>query len=195
MTADRGRRPDNVRGRKRDTDRTNAILEAAGELLLEVGYDRLRIQDVAERAVSGTGAIYRRWPNKQALVAEAIRAMPDADTEVTDDPVADLRALVARQCLATAEKPDLVPGLISAMRSDPGIEDAVKAGYSLEHLRNTIARIIGPDHTHLTLLTELTPASPSTPPTPFLSTSTNVSAPVVASRLKTATASSSSPPA
>ena len=158
MTADTGRRPDNVRGRKRDTDRTDAILEAAGELLLEVGYDRLRIQDVAERAVSGTGAIYRRWPNKQALVAEAIRAMPDADAEVTDDPVADLRALVARQCLASAEKPDLVPGLISAMRSDPGIEDAVKAGYSLEHLRNAIARIIGPDHPHLTLLTELTPA-------------------------------------
>ena len=158
MTADTGRRPDKVRGRKRDTDRTDAILEAAGELLLEVGYDRLRIQDVAERAVSGTGAIYRRWSNKQALVAEAIRAMPDADVEVTDDPVADLRALVARQCLASAEKPDLVPGLISAMRSDPGIEDAVKAGYSLEHLRNAIARIIGPDHPHLTLLTELTPA-------------------------------------
>ena len=158
MAVDIARRPEKTRGRKRDTDRTDAILEAASELLLEVGIDRLRIQDVAERAGSGTGAIYRRWPNKEALLAEAIRAMPDADAEVTDDPVADLRALVNQKCFAAADKPDLVPGLISAMRSDAGIEDAVKAGYNLEYLRSAIARVIGPDHPHLDLLTELTPA-------------------------------------
>ena len=158
MTTDTGRRPEKTRGRKRDADRTDAILEAAGELLLEVGFDRLRIQDVAERAGSGTGAIYRRWPTKEALLAEAIRAMPDLDPDVTDDPVADLRALVTHKCFASADKPDLVPGLISAMRSDAGIEHAVKAGYNLEHLRDAIARIIGPDHPHLNLLTDLTPA-------------------------------------
>ena len=158
MTLNTARRPEKIRGRKRDTGRTDAILEAAEELLLDVGYDKLRIQDVAERAGSGTGAIYRRWPNKEALVAEAIRNMPDPDAEVTDDPVADLRALVDRKCFAAADKPDRVPGLISAMRSNAGIEDAVKAGYHLEHLRNAIARIIGPDHPHLDLLTELTPA-------------------------------------
>ncbi len=158
MTLNTARRPEKIRGRKRDTGRTDAILEAVEELLLDVGYDKLRIQDVAERAGSGTGAIYRRWPNKEALVAEAIRNMPDPDAEVTDDPVADLRALVDRKCFAAADKPDRVPGLISAMRSNAGIEDAVKAGYNLEHLRNAIARIIGPDHPHLNLLTELTPA-------------------------------------
>ncbi len=158
MTLNTARRPEKIRGRKRDTGRTDAILEAAEELLLEVGYDKLRIQDVAERAGSGTGAIYRRWPNKEALVAEAIRNMPDPDAEVTDDPVADLRALVNRKCFAAADKPDRVPGLISAMRSNAGIEDAVKAGYNVEHLRNAIARIIGPDHPHLNLLTDLTPA-------------------------------------
>ncbi len=158
MTLNTARRPEKIRGRKRDTGRTDAILEAAEELLLDVGYDKLRIQDVAERAGSGTGAIYRRWPNKEALVAEAIRNMPDPDAEVTDDPVADLRALVNRKCFAAADKPDRVPGLISAMRSNAGIEDAVKAGYHLEHLRDAIARIIGPDHPHLSLLTDLTPA-------------------------------------
>ena len=158
MTPDTARRPEKIKGRKRDADRTDAILEAAGDLLLEVGYDKLRIQDVAERAGSGTGAIYRRWTNKEALVAEAIRAMPDPDPDVTDDPVADLRALITHKCMGSADNPDLVPGLISAMRSDAGIEDAVKAGYNLGHLRNAIARIIGRDHPHLDLLTELTPA-------------------------------------
>jgi len=158
MTKNIHRRPDNSRGRKRDTGRTEAILKAAAELLLEVGFDRFRIQDVATRAGSGTGAIYRRWPTKEALMIEAIRNMPVPEAEVTDDPVADLRAIVSPKCISSAEKPDLVPGLISAMRSDTGIEDAVKEGYSLEYLRNAIARIIGADHPHLDLLTDLTPA-------------------------------------
>ena len=106
MRVNTARRPEKIRGRKRDTGRTDAILKAAEELLLDIGYDKLRIQDVAERAGSGTGAIYRRWPNKEALVAEAIRNMPDPDAEITDDPVADLRALVNRTCFAAADKPD-----------------------------------------------------------------------------------------
>jgi AcrR family transcriptional regulator len=158
MTADAGRRPDNTTGRKRDDDLTNAILEAAGELLLDVGFDRLRIQDVAEKAGAGKGAIYRRWPTKEALLAEAIRSMPDYQPDLTDDPIADLRAIVDRRCISASEKPDLVPGLISAMRTDDGINQAVKDGYTVQYLRDAIARIIGPDHAHLTLLAELTPA-------------------------------------
>ena len=160
MTADAGRRPDNTTGRKRDEERTDAILTAAADLLLEVGFDRLRTQDVADRAGAGKGAIYRRWPTKEALLAEAIRNMPTADPQVTDDPMADLRKLVSDRCRSAADKPDLVPGLISAMRADPGIEDAVKAGYNVEPLRNAIARIVGPDHPHLDLLTDLTNAIP-----------------------------------
>lgn len=158
MTQDTPRHPDNTRGRKRDTGRTEAILKSAADLLLEVGFDRFRIKDVATLAGSGTGAIYRRWPTKESLIIEAIRNMPVPEAEVTEDPVADLRAIVGSKCIDSAEKPDLVPGLISAMRSDAGIEEVVKEGYSLEHLRSTIARIIGADHPHLDLLTELTPA-------------------------------------
>jgi len=158
MTTDTSRRPDNTRGRKRDTGRTEAILKAAADLLLEVGFDRFRIKDVATLAGSGTGAIYRRWPTKEALIIEAIRNMPINEAQVTDDPVADLRAIVGPKCTDSAENPDLVPGLISAMRSDSGIDAVVKEGYSLEYLRETIARIIGPNHPHLDLLTDLTPA-------------------------------------
>jgi len=158
MTNDNSRRPDNTRGRKRDSGRTEAILKAALELLLDVGFDRFRIKDVADKAGSGTGAIYRRWPTKEALMSEAIRNMPVATAPVTDDPIADLRAIVEPKCIDSAQKPDLVPGLISAMRSNAEIEQAVKEGYSLEHMRSSIARIIGEDHPHLDLLTDLTPA-------------------------------------
>jgi AcrR family transcriptional regulator len=158
MTNDNSRRPINTRGRKRDSGRTEAILKAALELLLDVGFDRFRIKDVATRAGSGTGAIYRRWPTKEALMSEAIRNMPAEKAPVTDDPIADLRAVVEPKCIDSAKKPDLVPGLISAMRSNEDIEQAVKEGYSLAHLRSSIARIIGEDHPHLDLLTDLTPA-------------------------------------
>jgi len=158
MTEDTNRRPNNTRGRKRDTGRTEAILEAAAALLLEVGFDRFRIQDVAARAGSGTGAIYRRWSTKEALITEAIQNMPVEQAPVTDDPVADLKSMVLPRYISALEKPDLVPGLVAAMRADEGIGQAVKHGYSIEHLRSTIARIIGEDHPHLNILTELSPA-------------------------------------
>lgn len=153
-----GRRSEKSRGRKRDTERTDAILAAAGELLVELGFDRLRISDVAKRAGSGTGAIYRRWATKEALLADAIRAMPATEIESTGDPVGDLRAHVAARCSSIAERPDLVPGLISAMRADAGIERAVKDGLTLDYLRDAVARVVGPDHPHLDVLTQLLPA-------------------------------------
>jgi len=158
MKKNESKSPEKTRGRKRDDSRTGSILKAAIELLLEVGFDKFRVQDVAQRAGAGTGAIYRRWPKKEALIADAIRTMPNDKAQITNDPIADLKALISPKCRSAFEKPDLVPGLVSAMRADKGIEDAVKAGYSLENLNNAVARIVGNDHPSLQLLTELTPA-------------------------------------
>ncbi|MEM7037675.1 MAG: TetR/AcrR family transcriptional regulator [Bacteroidota bacterium] len=152
------RNPENKRGRKRDKARTEAILKAAADLLVEVGFDRFRVQDVATKAGSGTGTIYRRWPTKESLIIEAIKIMPAPITPSTDDPIADLRALVAPRCQSVQDKPDLLPGLISAMRADPGIEAAVKAGYTMDNYRAVISRIVGEDHPHLSLLSELVSA-------------------------------------
>jgi len=150
--------PMKVRGRKRDESRTESILQAALALLLEVGFDKFKIKDVADKAGAGTGAIYRRWPKKESLIAEAIKIMPESKAEFSDDPIADLRLMVKAKCSNAFEKPDQVPGLVSAMRADKGIEEAVKAGFSLAHFKSAIARIIGEDHPQLDLLTELTPA-------------------------------------
>ncbi len=147
-----------VRGRKQDPRRTEALLDAATELLLEVGFDRFRIQDVADRAGSGTGAIYRRWSSKEALVAEAIRNIKRTPPPQSDDSRDNLRNIVQRECDRFASQPDRVPGLISAMRADADIEAAVREGYSLHDFRAAIEGIIGPDHPHLTILAELTPA-------------------------------------
>ena len=153
-----GRRPAHDRGRKRDDDRTAAILEAAGELLMEQGVDAFTVQDVAKRAGSGTGAIYRRWSTKEALIAEAIRAMPEADLPETDDAYEDLRSAIQLKLCAALDQPDLLPGMIAAMRCDEGIASAVDDVYTMDPLRATIARLVGDDHALLDVLTELAPA-------------------------------------
>lgn len=62
-------------GRPRDPDRDRALLAAVGELLPEVGYDRLTVDAVAARAGAGRATVYRRWKDKSELVRDAILAL------------------------------------------------------------------------------------------------------------------------
>ena len=54
------------RGRPRDPAVDEAILSAAVDLLGEVGYARLTMEQVAERAGVGKASLYLRWPSKVA---------------------------------------------------------------------------------------------------------------------------------
>ena len=157
-SSEKGRRPAASRGRPRDDERTTAILDAASELLLETGYDKLRIQDVADRAGCGTGAIYRRWKTKEDLVAEAILVMDEPDFDATDDPIADLRNLIQDKAMQFYADPDMLPGMIAAMRTHPQIADAIHQRYNVDFYRRALAPIVGEDNPFLDLLAELTPA-------------------------------------
>jgi AcrR family transcriptional regulator len=64
--------PRRAPGRPRSAERHRAILDAAVALLLEQGYEAFSMDAVAARAGAGKGAMYRRWANKAALVAEAL---------------------------------------------------------------------------------------------------------------------------
>ncbi len=84
-------------GRPRDARIDEAVLRATAELLEEVGYLRLTVGAIAERAGTNKPAIYRRWPTKAHLVHEA--AFPiDGRAAVAppgDDLRSNIRALVA----------------------------------------------------------------------------------------------------
>ncbi len=77
-----------------------AILDAAVDLLAEVGYARLTMEQIATRAGVGKASVYLRWPNKVALVAEAIKHRSAVIPEIPDtgslreDMLAFLRALL-----------------------------------------------------------------------------------------------------
>jgi AcrR family transcriptional regulator len=53
-------------------DREQEILDAALDVLAEVGYDRLTMDAVATRARASKATLYRRWNDKVSLVIEAL---------------------------------------------------------------------------------------------------------------------------
>ena len=158
MERENGRRPESQRGRKQDPSRSEAILGATRALLLERGYDRFTIQDVAEAAGSGVGAIYRRWKNRESLVAEAIRTGGELSSGRSDDAAADLGNLIASRAALATSHPDFVPGVVSAMRTSAEINQAMQLVHTTSPYEEALARLLGDEHPHLQLLAELAPA-------------------------------------
>jgi len=60
------------RQRRRGDELEAALLDAAWEELVEVGFARLTMESVAARARTGVAVLYRRWPGKDALTMAAI---------------------------------------------------------------------------------------------------------------------------
>ncbi|MFC3574974.1 TetR/AcrR family transcriptional regulator [Streptomyces yaanensis] len=66
--------------RRRGAVLERAILEAALEQLSTVGWSGLTMEGVAAGAQTGKAAVYRRWPSKEDLVADALQAgLPSLD--------------------------------------------------------------------------------------------------------------------
>jgi AcrR family transcriptional regulator len=112
-----------TRGRRLSEERTDNILGAVLELLKEVGYDQLRMQDVADRAGAGLATIYRRWPTKQELVRASLECERAHEKfVVTDDPRADVRAFLARLAHdISGDGAQTILGFLSSSRSDPEV--------------------------------------------------------------------------
>ncbi|MCG8363904.1 MAG: TetR/AcrR family transcriptional regulator, partial [Pseudanabaenales cyanobacterium] len=62
-------------GRPRSAQSHQAMLQAALELLAEVGFEAMSIEAIAARAGIGKTTIYRRYSAKEELVADAIENM------------------------------------------------------------------------------------------------------------------------
>src|SRR5262249_34339814 len=63
-------------GRPRSPRADEAIIEAVLDLMAEgTSVEALSIEAVAARAGVGKATIYRRWPNKEALVVDALGAL------------------------------------------------------------------------------------------------------------------------
>ncbi|MEO6794250.1 MAG: TetR/AcrR family transcriptional regulator [Mycobacterium sp.] len=105
-------------GRPRDPRIDAAILRAAAELVVDVGYSKLSLAAVAERAGTTKTALYRRWPSKAELVHEAAFSVPpSAVAESAGDVAGDIRAMMAgaRDVFTSPVVRAVLPGLIADM--------------------------------------------------------------------------------
>jgi AcrR family transcriptional regulator len=82
----------------------DALLDAAWEELVAVGYAAFTIENVADRAHTSRPVLYRRWPSRAQLAVAAIshvcrheRTEPPDTGNLRDDLVALLRGAARRQ--------------------------------------------------------------------------------------------------
>ena len=89
------------RGRPRDPETDERITNAAAELLLQRGFERTTVDDVAARAGVGKATVYRRWPSKEDLAVAAMETlynveMPEPDTgDIRTDLTESYRSVLA----------------------------------------------------------------------------------------------------
>ncbi|MBC3990786.1 TetR/AcrR family transcriptional regulator [Streptomyces sp. AC563] len=143
----------NPGGRPRDSRVDDAIATAVRELLVEVGYPRLTMAEVAARAGVGKAAIYRRHATKQEMIFDVL--LPDRFLAVPPDRGslrADLAAVLAEVAEAmAAPPPGTVPGLLADIHADPALHDRFTERY-LGAQRRTLTEILD----HATARGELT---------------------------------------
>jgi AcrR family transcriptional regulator len=104
-----------------DGDRERAILSATYDLLGEVGYEGLRLDAVAARARASKATLYRHWPTKAQLVADAVRICHVHEENVPD--TGSLRGDLVAWFTEIADSIDghegsLMCGLIMAINTD-----------------------------------------------------------------------------
>lgn len=126
-STDTGEPPTEVRrGRTQSQARTQAILDATHEALLDSGWDRLRMQDVADRAGAGLSTIYRRWPTKEHLVAAALADRAHIEIEPSDDPRTDLDHALDAILAAFGPASEIIVGVLAAARDSETLGNAIQ---------------------------------------------------------------------
>jgi AcrR family transcriptional regulator len=69
-------------GRRRDHTADARIIEAAIDILAEVGFDVMTMDMVAARAKAGKATVYRRWKSKAELIRDALIWMSRTSVEL-----------------------------------------------------------------------------------------------------------------
>jgi AcrR family transcriptional regulator len=127
-TADR--RP----GRPRDARVDEQIVEATLAEVAERGFGGATVESIASRAGVGKATIYRRWPNREALLHfVALRVSDVVDPPDTGDLRKDLISIfepLARE-LYQGGAGALMPDLVAEAARDPKIRQMVR-GLALE---------------------------------------------------------------
>ncbi len=102
-------------GRPRSERVDVSILTATQDLLLEDGFDRMSVESIASRAGVGKGAIYRRWPDKIAVVVAAVADLAQVPTVPDTGSLRDDLLTCARTFVKSNRTQKILIGLMTAM--------------------------------------------------------------------------------
>jgi TetR/AcrR family transcriptional regulator, regulator of autoinduction and epiphytic fitness len=143
------------------------ILTAAVEELAEVGYGQVRMESVAARAGIAKSTLYRHWPDKLALIADAFETFHEQMVpELGELPARDAVALLIRhvaEVVMDSTFSRCIPALIEGAERDPRVRD-FHHGYGAERRqalidliargveRGEIAASVDPELATVTLL-------------------------------------------
>ncbi|MEU0025807.1 TetR/AcrR family transcriptional regulator [Streptomyces sp. NPDC006335] len=112
-------------GRPRSAAADTAILAATRAALVELGWSKLTLGDVATRAGVAKTTLYRRWAGKNELVVDAVAELFD-ELELPDcGTLADDIEGVVLQFAAILERPETQSGLMAVI-SESTRDDALR---------------------------------------------------------------------
>ena len=113
-------------GRPRSAAADVAILEATRAALVELGWSKLTLGDVATRAGVAKTTLYRRWAGKKELVVDAVAELFD-ELEIPDrgSLAADVEGVVL-QFAAILARPEAKSGLMAVI-AESVRDDALRA--------------------------------------------------------------------
>jgi AcrR family transcriptional regulator len=129
---------------RRGPERRGAICDAVFALLAEVGYDRMTMDCVADRARASKATIYRNWPDKPELVVASLthRFANPPDAPDTGSLRGDLMALITLACaVANSADGDVISGVMTAAARTPALAQALRQCVS-EAKKTTHATVI-----------------------------------------------------
>jgi AcrR family transcriptional regulator len=132
------------RGRPRDPSRDEAIIDAAIDVLVRDGYDRLSMEGVATAAGVGKATIYRRWSSKAELVIDAMAALkPAIDTIDTGTLDGDIELLIAASCSPGTERLlQVMASICSALPREPELLDAFRTRFTEPRIARISALLV-----------------------------------------------------
>lgn len=137
--------PRRAGGRPRSPEADQAILDAAQAELIESGYTRMRLEQVAARAGVGKATLYRRWPSKEALAEQLLAnlARPFLTVDDVGDTQAELEACVMHALEAIRDTPfgPVIRALLSQIAGNPTLGDPFRATV-VQGRRDQIARVM-----------------------------------------------------
>jgi AcrR family transcriptional regulator len=118
----------------------DAVRTATIELLGEVGYRNLAIEQVSQRAGVGKSAIYRRWRSKAEMVFSLVMRQVDPpappDTGTLHGDLGTVTRSLMDHCSTPAVRA-MLPGLISDLGAEPTLMERFASAFGAGQLECT----------------------------------------------------------